>query len=48
LDVAEIAEQLLAAVRRLPPGQKRQNALREVGLLRNRMCELLEKTAKSS
>jgi hypothetical protein len=41
-DLAEMAEQLLAAVRNLPPGQKRQTALRDVGLLRNRMCQLLE------
>ena len=48
LDLAEIVEQLLAAVRKLPSGQKRQDALKEVGLLRNRMCELLEKAAKSN
>jgi hypothetical protein len=31
LDLAEMAQQLLAAVRKLPPGQKRQNALKELG-----------------
>jgi hypothetical protein len=41
LDLAEMAQQLLAAVRKLPPGQKRQNALIELGLLRSRMCQLV-------
>jgi hypothetical protein len=48
LDLAEMAQQLLAAVRKLPPGQKRQNALKELGLLRSRMCQLVERAAKSS
>jgi hypothetical protein len=47
LDLAEMAQQLLAAVRKLPPGQKRQNALKELGLLRSRTCQLVERAAKS-
>jgi hypothetical protein len=40
-DLEAMAAQLLAAVRCMPPGQKRQDALREIGILRNRMHALL-------
>ena len=36
-----MAAQLMAAVRKLPPGQQRQDALREIGTLRSRMYTLL-------
>jgi hypothetical protein len=39
-DLEDIVAQLLAAVRKMPPGRKRQDALKEIGLLRNRMCQL--------
>jgi hypothetical protein len=35
-DIKEMAAQQLATVRNLPPGQKRQDALMELGRLRNR------------
>jgi hypothetical protein len=40
-DLKERAAQLLATVRNMPPGQKRQDALMELGRLRNRMYVLL-------
>ena len=46
-DLHDLANQLLDAARKLPPGQKRQNALREIGILRSRMCQLLGQAAKS-
>ena len=46
-DLDEIAAQLLDAVRKMPPGQKRQDALREIGSLRSRMHALLRSTSNS-
>jgi hypothetical protein len=40
-DLDEMAAQLMAAVRNLPPGQQRQDALKEVGRIRSRMYALL-------
>jgi len=39
-DLEKMAAQLMAAVRKLPPGQQRQDALREIGRLRSRMVAL--------
>jgi hypothetical protein len=46
-DLDKIAAQLTAAVRKMPPGHRRQDALREIGRLRSRMRALLRSTAKS-
>ena len=46
-DLDEMAAQLLDAVRKMPPGQKRQDALREIGRLRSRMHALLRSTSNS-
>jgi len=40
-ELEKMAAQLMAAVRKLPPGQQRQDALREIGTLRSRMYTLL-------
>jgi hypothetical protein len=40
-ELERMAAQLMAAVRKLPPGQQRQDALREIGRLRSRMYALL-------
>ena len=40
-ELEKMAAQLMAAVRKLPPGQQRQDALREVGRLRSRTYGLL-------
>ena len=40
-DLEETAARLMAAVRNLPPGQQRQDALKEVGRLRSQMYALL-------
>jgi hypothetical protein len=40
-ELEKMAAQLMAAVRKLPPGQQRQDALREIGRLRSRMYALL-------
>ena len=40
-DLEKMAALLMTAVRNLPPGQQRQDAMKEVGRLRNRMYELL-------
>ena len=40
-ELEKMAAQLMAAVRKLPPGQQRQDALREIGKLRSRMYALL-------
>ena len=44
-DLKEIAAQLVAAVRGLPPGKQRQEALREIGRLQIEMHALLEPIA---
>jgi hypothetical protein len=41
-DLEETAARLMAAVRNLPPGPERQDALKEVGRLRSRMYGLLQ------
>jgi len=41
-ELEKMAAQLMAAVRKLPPGQQRQDALREIGRLRSRMYALLQ------
>jgi hypothetical protein len=46
-DLEEMAARLLAAVREMPPGQRRQDALKEIGRLRSRMHELIQQAAKS-
>jgi hypothetical protein len=40
-DLEETAARLMAAVRNLPLGQQRQDALKEIGRLRSRMYALL-------
>jgi hypothetical protein len=40
-ELEKMAAQLMAAVRKLPPGQQRQDALREIGRLRSQMYTLL-------
>jgi hypothetical protein len=46
-DVKETVAQLLATARNMPPGQKRQDALIEIGRLRNRMYVLLRSAGQS-
>jgi len=46
-DLKETVSQLLATARNMPPGQKRQDALIEIGRLRNRMYVLLRSAGKS-
>jgi hypothetical protein len=43
----KMAGQLMTAVRSLPPGQQRQDAMKEIGRLRNRMYELLRYAGSS-
>jgi hypothetical protein len=40
-DLEKMTALLMTAVRNLPPGQQRQDAMKEAGRLRNRVCELL-------
>ena len=47
-DLETAAVQLMAAVRQLLPGQKRQDALKEIGRLRSRMYQLLERNTHAS
>ena len=47
-DLEKALAQLMAAVRQLPPGQQRQDALKEIGRLRGRVHELLERSAHAS
>ena len=47
-DLDQIAAQLTAAVRDMPPGHRRQDALREMGRLRSRMHALIRSAAKSN
>jgi hypothetical protein len=46
-DLEKMAAQLLAAAREMPPGQRRQDTLKEVGRLRSRMHQLLRQAATS-
>jgi hypothetical protein len=46
-DLEKMAAQHLAAVREMPPGQRRQDALKEIGRLRSRMHRLPRQAAKS-
>jgi hypothetical protein len=46
-DLEKIAAQLTAAVRKMPSGHRRQDALREIGRLRSRMHALLHSASKS-
>jgi hypothetical protein len=45
-DLDQIAAQLTAAVFDMPPGHRRQDALREIGRLRSRMHALLRSAAE--
>jgi hypothetical protein len=45
-DLDQIAAQLTAAVLDMPPGHRRQDALREIGRLRSRMHALLRSAAE--
>ena len=47
-DLDQIAAQLTAAVRDIPPGHRRQDALREMGRLRSRMHALIRSATKSN
>ena len=42
------ADHFLAVVWQLPPGQKRQDSLKEIGRLRSRMYQLVERSAHVS
>jgi hypothetical protein len=46
-DLDQMAAKLLQAARKLPPGQARQDALKEVGKLRARIDVLRQKTELS-
>jgi hypothetical protein len=43
IDVERIASHLSAVVRKMPPGQMREDAVREIDLLLTRTRQLLEK-----
>jgi hypothetical protein len=43
-ELEKLAARLMAAVRNMPPGQQRQDALKEIGRLRFRMDTLLRST----
>lgn len=47
-DLDQIAAQLTAAVRDMPPGHRRQDAQREMGRLRSRMHALIRSATKSN
>jgi hypothetical protein len=47
-DLEKTAAELMVAVRQLAPGQERQDALKEIGKLRSRMHQLLERSAHAS
>ena len=47
-DLDKTAVQFLAVVRQLLPGQKGQDSLKEIGRLRSRMFQLLERSAHAS
>jgi hypothetical protein len=42
-ELGEMAAKLLETARKLPPGQDRQNALREIGLFRAQITALKER-----
>jgi len=46
-DLDKIAAQLTATVRNMPPGPRRQDALREIARLRSRMHGLLRSANES-
>jgi len=46
-EVEKLAAHLMAAARNMPPGQQRQDALKEIGRLRFRMDALLRSTSSS-
>ena len=46
-ELEQLAARLMAAVRSMPPGQQRQDALKEIGRLRFRMGALLRSTSSS-
>ena len=46
-ELEKLAAHLMAAVRNMPPGQQRQDALKEIGRLRFRMGALLRSTSSS-
>ena len=47
LDLDKMAARLMATVRNMPPGQQRQDALKEIGRLRFRMDALLRSASSS-
>ena len=47
-DLNKLAEQLLASVRNMPPGDRRHAALIEIGRLRSRLRNLQSKTIRRS
>ena len=47
LDLDKMAARLMATVRNMPPGQQRQDALKEIGRLRFRMDALLRSTSST-
>jgi len=46
-ELEKLAAHLMAAVRNKPPGQQRQDALKEIGRLRFRMDALLRSTSST-
>jgi hypothetical protein len=46
-ELEKLAAHLMAAVRNMPPGQQRQDALKEIGRLRFRMDALLRSTSST-
>ena len=46
-ELEKMAAHLMAAVRNMPPGHQRQDALKEIGRLRFRMDALLRSTTSS-
>jgi hypothetical protein len=46
-EMEQLVAQLMAAVRSMPPGQQRQDALKEIGRLRFRMDKLLRTSGSS-
>jgi hypothetical protein len=47
LDLDKMVSRLMATVRDMPPGQQRQDALKEIGRLRFRMDTLLRSASSS-
>ena len=46
-ELEKLVARLMAAVRNMPPGQQRQDALKEIGRLRFRMDALLRSASSS-